>query len=467
MNKKIRAIHMVGIGGSGMSGIAEVLLNLGYTVTGSDMSEGKTVQRLKSLGAEIFIGHAEENIKTPQVVVRSTAIKDDNPEIIAAKKRNIPVIARAEMLAELMRLRYGIAIAGTHGKTTTTSLTASIFDAANEDATVIIGGLLNAYGTNAKLGKGNYLIAEADESDGSFLYLFPIINVVTNIDYDHIDHYGNQENIDKAFISFMNKVPFYGVNIVCGDDEGIQRILPHVKRPVITYGFGENNVLRAEIIDSKLINRFKVYRKVAKKNGEVEEELWGEVSLNHPGKHNILNALAAIGVSIEAEIPQEACLKGLKDFTGVGRRFELKGKVNNITVVDDYGHHPTEIKMVIKCAKQAYPDSRILMAFQPHRFSRTEALFGDFCSCFEGVDKLFLAEIYPASEKPIPGINSENLAHGIRQICPKLSVVTCKNNDDIVKEICKDLKVGDLIITQGAGNITQLAPKILDEIGKN
>lgn len=466
MNSKIRAIHMVGIGGSGMSGIAEVLLNLGYTVTGSDMSESKTVQHLKNLGAEIFLGHAEENVKNPQVVVRSTAIKDDNPEIIAAKKRNIPVIARAEMLAELMRLRYGIAIAGTHGKTTTTSLTASIFDAANEDATVIIGGLLNAYGTNAKLGKGNYLIAEADESDGSFLYLFPIINVVTNIDYDHIDHYGSQENIDNAFISFMNKVPFYGVNIVCGDDEGIQRILPHIKRPVITYGFGENNMLRAEVIDSGTTNKFKVFRKVTKKNAQVEEEFWGEVSLNHPGKHNILNALAAIGVSIEAEIPQEACLKGLKEFTGVGRRFEFKGKINNITVIDDYGHHPTEIKMTIKCAKQAYPDSRIIMAFQPHRFSRTKALFGDFCSCFEGVDKLFLAEIYPASEKPIPGINSENLAHGIRQICPKLSVTTCTSNDEIVKELCRDLKMGDLVITQGAGNITNLAPKILEEIGK-
>lgn len=466
MNSKIRAIHMIGIGGSGMSGIAEVLLNLGYTVTGSDMSESKTVQYLKNLGAEIFLGHAEENLKNPQVVVRSTAIKDDNPEVAAAKKRNIPVIARAEMLAELMRLRYGIAIAGTHGKTTTTSLTASIFDAANEDATVIIGGRLNAYGTNARLGKGNYLIAEADESDGSFLYLFPIINVVTNIDYDHIDHYGNQENIDNAFISFMNKVPFYGVNIVCGDDAGIQRILPQIKRPVITYGFGENNMLRAEIIDSSTTNKFKVFRKVTKKNSQVEEEFWGEVSLNHPGKHNILNALAAIGVSIEAEIPQEACLKGLKEFTGVGRRFELKGKVNNITVIDDYGHHPTEIKMTIKCAKQAYPDSRIIMAFQPHRFSRTEALFGDFCSCFEGVDKLFLAEIYPASEKPIPGINSENLAHGIRQICPKLSVTTCKSNDEIVQELCRDLKVGDLIITQGAGNITNLAPKILEEIGK-
>lgn len=457
---------MIGIGGSGMSGIAEVLLNLGYTVTGSDMSEGKTVQRLKSLGAEIFLGHAEENLKTPQVVVRSTAIKDDNPEITAARKRNIPVIARAEMLAELMRLRYGIAIAGTHGKTTTTSLTASIFDAAEQDATVIIGGLLNAYGTNARLGKGKYLIAEADESDGSFLYLFPIINVVTNVDYDHIDHYGTQENIDKSFISFMNKVPFYGVNIVCGDDEGIQRILHHIKRPVLTYGFGENNTLRAEIIDTNKTNHFNVYKKIHKENAQTEEIFWAEVTLNHPGKHNILNALAAIGVSMEAGIEKEAILKGLKEFTGVGRRFELKGQAKNITVIDDYGHHPTEIKMTVRCAKQAYPGKRIIMAFQPHRFSRTEALFGDFCSCFEGVDRLYLTEIYAASEKPIPGINSTSLAHGIRQVCPNLSVQTFSNIDELNEALCNDLQENDLVITQGAGNITNLGPKVLAYLTK-
>lgn len=457
---------MIGIGGSGMSGIAEVLLNLGYTVTGSDMSEGKTVQRLKSLGAEIFLGHAEENLKTPQVVVRSTAIKDDNPEITAARKRNIPVIARAEMLAELMRLRYGIAIAGTHGKTTTTSLTASIFDAAEQDATVIIGGLLNAYGTNARLGKGKYLIAEADESDGSFLYLFPIINVVTNVDYDHIDHYGTQENIDNSFISFMNKVPFYGVNIVCGDDEGIQRILPHIKRPVLTYGFGENNTLRAEIIDTNKTNHFNVYKKIHKENAQTEEIFWAEVTLNHPGKHNILNALAAIGVSMEAGIEKEAILKGLKEFTGVGRRFELKGQAKNITVIDDYGHHPTEIKMTVRCAKQAYPGKRIIMAFQPHRFSRTEALFGDFCSCFEGVDRLYLTEIYAASEKPIPGINSTSLAHGIRQVCPNLSVQTFSNIDELNEALCNDLQENDLVITQGAGNITNLGPKVLAYLTK-
>ncbi len=465
--KKVRAIHMIGIGGSGMSGIAEVLLNLGYTVTGSDMSDSKTVQRLKNLGATIYQGHAEENIKAPQVVVRSTAISDDNPEIIAAKKHNIPVIARAEMLAELMRLRQGIAIAGTHGKTTTTSLTASIFDAAEQDATVIIGGLLNAYGTNARLGKGEYLIAEADESDGSFLYLFPIINVVTNVDYDHIDHYKNQENIDDAFISFMNKVPFYGMNIVCGDDEGCKRILPYIKRPVITYGFGESNTLRAEIIDCQRINHFNVYQKITKQNAEVEEIFWGEVTLNHPGKHNILNALAAIGVSIEAGISKEACLKGLKDFTGVGRRFEFKGEINGITIIDDYGHHPAEIKATINCAKQAFPNRRIIMAFQPHRFSRTEALFGDFCGCFDGVDKLFLTEIYAASEKPIPGINSESLAHGIRQITKNITIQNFSTIDELEKNICTDLQNGDVVLTQGAGNITTLGTKILTHLQNN
>lgn len=465
--KKVRAIHMIGIGGSGMSGIAEVLLNLGYTVTGSDMSDSKTVQRLKNLGATIYQGHAEENIKAPQVVVRSTAISDENPEIVAAKKHNIPVIARAEMLAELMRLRQGIAIAGTHGKTTTTSLTAAIFDAAEQDATVIIGGLLNAYGTNARLGKGEYLIAEADESDGSFLYLFPIINVVTNVDYDHIDHYKNQENIDNAFINFMNKVPFYGMNIVCGDDEGCKRILPHIKRPVMTYGFGENNTLRAEIIDCQRINHFNVYQKIRKQNAEIEEIFWGEVTLNHPGKHNILNALAAIGVSIEADIPKEACLKGLREFTGVGRRFEFKGEINGITIIDDYGHHPAEIRATINCAKQAFPNRRIIMAFQPHRFSRTEALFGDFCGCFEGVDELFLTEIYAASEKPIPGINSESLVHGIRQITKNIKIQNFPNIDELEKNLCADLREGDVVLTQGAGNITTLGTKILTHLKNN
>jgi len=463
MNRKIRAIHMIGIGGSGMSGIAEVLLNLDYTVTGSDMSESATVRRLRSLGAHIAMGHNTENLQTPQVVVRSTAVKDDNPEIIAARAKNIPVIGRAEMLAELMRLRVGIAIAGTHGKTTTTSLIAAIFDAAGQDPTVIIGGLINAYGANARLGQGKYLIAEADESDGSFLCLFPIVNVITNIDFDHIDYYGSQENIDKTFIEFMNKVPFYGINIVCGDDEGCKRVLPHIKRPFITYGFNPDNTLRAEIIECSAKNHFNVFKKITDNQGNYTEELWGEVHLNHPGVHNILNALAAIAVSMEAGIAKEACLAGLADFKGVGRRFERKGAEKGIDIVDDYGHHPAEIVATLRCAKRVFPNRRIVMAFQPHRFTRTQSLFGDFCQCFEDVDKLFLAEIYAASEKPIPGISGQSLALGIQQVS-HIDVEFIAKTEDMEEAILKELKEGDVLITQGAGSITKIGPQILERL---
>lgn len=459
MNTKFRAVHMVGIGGAGMSGIAEVLLNLGHAVQGSDIAEGQAVKRLKSLGAEIFIGHSASNVKNPQVLVRSTAVSDDNPELIAAREKGIPIIGRAEMLAELMRLHTGIAIAGTHGKTTTTSLCASIFDTAGLDPTVIIGGLLNAYGANAYLGKGEYLIAEADESDGSFLCLLPILNVVTNVDYDHVDHYSDQDSVDKHFIEFMNKVPFYGVNIVCGDDPGVQRILPQIKRPVITYGFGKDNHIRAEIQESTSINWFRVF--IKDENGEEIE--FAEIELNHPGKHNVLNALAAIGVSIEAGIEPKYCVAGLANFSGVSRRFERKGEVNGITIIDDYGHHPVEIKATLACAQQVFPQRRIIMAFQPHRFTRTQALFGDFCQAFEGVDMLFLSEIYPASEKPIPGISGASLAQGIRQVS-QINVEfieQIKNMDEI---IAKELKAGDVLITQGAGNITTVGPKVLSRL---
>lgn len=465
MHKKIRAIHMIGIGGFGMSGIAEVLLNLDYTVTGSDISESATVRRLRSLGAQIGMGHSESNLHTPQVVVRSTAVPDDNPEIMAARAKKIPIISRAEMLAELMRLRAGIAIAGTHGKTTTTSLTATIFDTAGEDPTVIIGGLLNAYGANARLGQGKYLIAEADESDGSFLCLFPIINVVTNVDFDHAEYYNSQEDIDNTFISFMNKVPFYGMNIVCGDDEGCKRILPHIKRPYITYGFEAENTLRAEIVESEAQNTFKVYRKFTNNQDKLEEEFFAEITLNHPGKHNILNALAAIGVSLEAGISKENCLAGLAGFKGVGRRFERKGIEKGIEVIDDYGHHPKEIYATLECAKQVFPNRRILMAFQPHRFTRTQRLFGDFCQCFEGVDKLFLAEIYAASEKPIPGISGQSLALGVQQVS-KTDVEFIGKIDDMADVILKELREGDVLFTQGAGSITHLGAKILEKLKK-
>lgn len=451
MRNTITKIHMIGIGGAGMSGIAEVLLNLGYAVSGSDVADGAVVQRLRGLGAEIHIGHAAENVGAVNVVVRSSAVQDDNPEILAARKHGIPVIPRAEMLAELMRLRTGIAIAGTHGKTSTTSLTAAIFDAAQLDPTVIIGGRINAYGANARLGQGKYLIAEADESDGSFLCLLPIINVVTNVDQDHLDHYGTQDAIDEAFVSFMNQVPFYGLNVVCGDDPGVQRLLSRVKRPVVTYGFGPENHIRAEILECGVINRFRVF---------IRGKELGEVRLAQPGRHQILNSLAAIGVALDAGISPQCCIDGLARFGGVGRRFEYKGEKNGILVVDDYGHHPVEIAATLATARTAYPDRRIVVAFQPHRFSRTQALFGEFCQVLGTVDKLLLTEIYPASEKPIPGVTGQNLAQGIRQVS-KADVTYFQDFDSMVEALPGILKPGDLFLTVGAGNVTTVGPRFL------
>ncbi len=455
--RRIKKIHMIGIGGSGMSGIAEVLLNSGYEVSGSDMADNAVTKHLEQLGARICHGHNYDNITDAQVLVKSTAISDDNLEVQAAKDKNIPIIPRAEMLAELMRLRTGIAIAGTHGKTTTTSLTATIFNTAELDPTVIIGGRLNAYGANARLGKGEYLIAEADESDASFLCLLPIINVVTNIDIDHLDFYPDQEAIDNVFIKFMNKVPFYGVNIVCGDDIGIQRLLPYVNRPYITYGFEKSNQIRAEIISIESHSTFRLFIKDSKGN----EEDFGIIQLSQPGKHNILNALAAIGVAREAGICTQHWVKGLKEFAGVGRRFEYKGEKDGITVIDDYGHHPVEIKATLAAAQHVFPERKIYVAFQPHRFTRTQALFGEFCTCFEGIEKLYLTEIYPASEKPIPGINSQNLAQGIMQVSP-IKVEHGANNEEVLELIKADIKSGDVLITLGAGNITQLAPLFIN-----
>ena len=460
MNNKIRAIHMIGIGGSGMSGIAEVLLNLGYTVHGSDLANGATVQRLRSLGAVIHLGHAAENLGDAQVVVRSSAVSDYNPEVQAARERGIPVIPRAEMLAELMRLRTGIAVAGTHGKTTTTSLTAAIFDAAGLDPTVIIGGLLNAYRANGHLGQGEYLIAESDESDGSFLCLFPIINVVTNVDYDHIDHYGTQEAIDDAFAAFMNKVPFYGMNVICADDPGVRRLIPRIKRPFLTYGFGRDCRIRGEIVECGASSRFHVW--LRNREGQ-ETKILENVTLSQPGRHNILNALAAIGVALQAGISPEKCAEGLAGFSGVGRRFELKGEKNGITVIDDYGHHPTEIQATIRTARQVFPGRRLVMVFQPHRFSRTQALFGEFCQTFGNVDKLYLTDIYPASEAPIPGVNGVNLALGIRQFS-KTDVCYKPNFDEVVEDLKTELRPGDVLITQGAGSVTTVGPRVLENM---
>ena len=452
MHDRFGPIHMIGIGGSGMSGIAEVLINLGYEVHGSDMADSGTIARLREIGARIAIGHAVENLGAVSVVVKSTAVREDNPEVRAARERGIPVIPRAEMLAELMRLRRGIAIAGTHGKTTTTSFTAAIFDAAGLDPTVIIGGLLNAYGANARLGGGEYLIAEADESDGSFLCLFPIINVVTNVDLDHLDHYADQAAIDEAFAEFMNKVPFYGINVVCGDDPGVRRLLGRIKRPFVTYGFGADNTIRAEVLKCAEQSVFRVL---------VRNIPLGEIRLSQPGRHNILNALAAVGVALEAGIASECVIGGLDRFGGVGRRFERKGEKSGVLVIDDYGHHPAEIAATLAAVRQAYPGRRLIVAFQPHRFSRTRALFGDFCQVFESADRLLLTEIYPASEKPIPGVNGLSLAQGIRQIS-KTDVEYFQSIDAIVAALPDIVLPGDVLLTLGAGNITNVGPRFLD-----
>jgi len=453
MYSRVSTVHMVGIGGAGMSGIAEVLLNMGFTVTGSDMAAGSAVHRLKKLGAQVFIGHGADNLGKADVVVKSTAIQDSNPELVRARELSIPIIPRAEMLAELMRMRTGIAVAGTHGKTTTTSLLATIFTEAGLDPTVIIGGRLNTYGSNARLGEGEFLIAEADESDGSFLCLSPIMTVVTNVDRDHMDFYPDLEAIDRSFTTFMNAIPFYGVNVVCGDDPGVQRLLPLIKRPCLTYGLGKKNRLRGQIIATSLRSIFEV---------TLDGESWGQVTLAHPGLHNVQNALGAIGVAIEAGLPKEAIMKGLENFGGVGRRFERKGERGGVLVVDDYGHHPAEIKATLDTARACYPDRRLIVAFQPHRFSRTQALFGEFCTVFTQADLLLLTEIYPASEAPIPGVNGMSLAQGIKQVS-NTKVRFFPDFAGIERQLKEILKPGDLFLTLGAGSIWTVGEHWLNE----
>jgi len=456
MQAKVKKIHMVGIGGSGMSGIAEVLLNLGYEVSGSDLSESVQVARLRGLGAKIFIGHDQNNLGQAQVVVKSTAIKDDNPELVAAREKQIPIIPRAEMLAELMRLKTGIAVAGTHGKTSTTSFLGTIFKEAGLDPTVIIGGRLNSYGSNALPGTGEFFIAEADESDGSFLCLFPIMTIVTNVDADHLDYYQDLEEIKGAFVQFMNSIPFYGVNVVCGDDPGVDSLLPHVKRPVLTYGFGSKNNLRAEIINCSRGSEFDVF---------MFDNYWGRVRLNQPGRHNILNALAAIGIAIEASIDKEKIIKGLELFGGVGRRFEQKGELDGVLVVDDYGHHPTEIRVTLETARKCYPEKRLVVLFQPHRFTRTKVLFGDFCRVFSDVDLLLLTEIYPASEDPIPGVNGLSLAQGIKQVSGT-PVIFFEDLDAVAKALPEILRPNDLFLTLGAGSVWKVGEEFLKGSGE-
>ena len=450
MRTKIKHIHMVGICGSGMSGIAEVLADEGYQVQGSDLADGPVAARLRAEGIKVFIGHDAANVGQAQVVVKSSAINGNNPEIIYAAEHNVPIIPRAEMLAELMRLRTGIAVAGTHGKTTTTSLMATIFDAVGLDPTVIIGGRLNAYGSNAHLGQGEYLIAEADESDGSFLCLLPIISVVTNVDGDHFDYYADQNSIDKAFVQFMNQVPFYSLNVVCGDDLGVKRLLSQVKRPVMTYGFGLDNELRAEMEDSAAGSRFAVIRK---------DERLGRAFLTHPGRHNVLNALAAVGVAMQVGIPAKQALEGLEAFKGVGRRFECRGERDGVLVIDDYGHHPTEIAATLATARSRYPERRLVVLFQPHRFSRTKALFNEFREVLVQADKLVLLEIYPSSEEPIPGVTGLALAESMATFGQVFFTPDFVSAEKQLEEL---LRPGDLLLTLGAGNVWQIGVRYLE-----
>src|SRR5512138_834415 len=408
MYGKIEKIHFVGIGGIGMSGIAEVLLNLGYKVSGSDLRASDTTERLAALGGEIHLGHAAENLTNVDVVVTSTAVQEDNPEVQEARQLVIPVIPRAEMLAELMRMKYGIAIAGTHGKTTTTSMVATVLTHAGIDPTIVIGGKLNTLGTNAKLGQGKFLVAEADESDGSFLKLSPTIAVVTNIDADHLDFYsGGIEQIKDTFVDFINKIPFYGLAVLCLEDRNIAEILPRVKKRFVTYGLTSQADIRATHVKldgfcTSFVAHYKGYR-------------MGEVTFRMPGAHNVLNALACIAVAMELDVPFSLIQEGFARFGGVGRRFQVKGEENGIMIVDDYGHHPAEIRATLAAAKNGWPERRLVVAFQPHRYTRTKELFSEFVTCFYDADILVLTEIYAASEKPIPGVTAEKLAATIRQ----------------------------------------------------
>ncbi len=457
----VGSIHFVGIGGVGMCGIAEVLHNEGYRVTGSDMSENRAVTHLRNLGLSIAIGHHAENIVGADVVVRSTAIHEDNPEVVAARAARIPVIPRAMMLAELMRFRQGIAIAGTHGKTTTTSLVSSLLAEGGLDPSFVIGGKLTSIDSNAKLGSSEYFVAEADESDASFLFLKPTMAVVTNIDEDHMDTYeGNFEKLRETFIEFLHHLPFYGLAVVCIDDPEVRTILPSIQRPTLTYGFSEDAEYRA--LDWKqeaLVNSFTVTRP------EPHKPL--HVNLHLPGRHNVLNAMAAIVLATELGVKDDAILKGLAAFQGVGRRFQLLGErqfsSGKALVVDDYGHHPEEIRATISAFRAVWPDRRLLHVFQPHRYSRTQALFPQFVDVLSLVDELFLFDIYSAGEAMIEGISSIALAKAVDERAG--SVTTLVTEESLNHKLDSIVKDGDVILLQGAGNIGQIAAQFVTEPG--
>lgn len=456
MFEQYRVIHFTGIGGIGMSGIAEVLLNLGYEVTGSDLKESETTKRLRRLGAKIHLGHRAENIKSAHVVVISSAVSKDNIEVKSARDRAIPVIPRAEMLAEIGRLKYSILIAGAHGKTTTTSLIATLLAHAGLDPTVVIGGRLKALGTNARLGKGDFIIAEADESDGSFLKLNPTIGVVTNIDKEHMEFFKTMETLRSAFLSFMNKVPFYGLSILCTDNRHIRELLPNVHRKTLTYGLSADAELRAlNLKGNGMSMSF---------DAVLHGKNLGRFSIPMPGTHNVLNALASIGVALQLQIEPEKIKSSLQGFKGIQRRLEFKGEVNGIRVFDDYGHHPAEIRETLRALKDAIGGSSLLVVFQPHRYTRTKSLFDEFVTSFKDANTLFLMDIYSAGEKPLRGVTSSALYKEIKKQHKDITYI--KDREELIEEVCKRLKKGDTLLSLGAGDVYMLGEEIIKRFKK-
>jgi UDP-N-acetylmuramate--alanine ligase len=466
MKHAVKHIHFVGVGGAGMSGIAEILHNLGYTVSGSDQSASATTDRLASLGLRIAIGHAAENIAGADAVVTSTAVKGDNPEVTAARARRIPLVPRAVMLAELMRLKRGIAIAGTHGKTTTTSLVASVLGEAGLDPTFVIGGKLVSAGANSRLGSGEYIVVEADESDASFLNLMPVMAVVTNIDADHMETYGHDlSRLRGAFVDFVHRMPFYGAAIVCGDDPGVKAIVPMLSRPIVSYGLGDEAMVRA--VDVVALPGGQMQFTAQRRNGVRMPDL--AITLNLPGVHNVLNALAAIAVAMELELPDEPTVKALAGFTGVGRRFQRYGELRaagggRFTLIDDYGHHPVEMAAVIAAARGAFPGRRLVLAFQPHRYTRTRDCFEDFVKVMGRADAVLLTEVYAAGESPIVAADSRALAHALR-VAGKVEPLFVDDVAELPAAIAAFARAGDVVIAMGAGSMGGVPQKVVDLVG--
>ena len=457
MKHKVKRLHFVGIGGSGMSGIAEVLLNLGYQVSGSDLAANGATERLAVLGAQITIGHAAKNVEDADAVVISTAVKSDNPEVIAARTRRMPVVPRALMLAELMRLKQGIAVAGTHGKTTTTSLVASVLAEGGLDPTFVIGGRLTSAASNARLGTGEFIVVEADESDASFLHLQPVVAVVTNIDADHMETYQHDfAKLKQAFVEFLQNLPFYGSAILCSDDAPVREIMPFVSKPIVTYGFNKDAMVRAEdVVHEGGRMRFRALREGT--DGALD------VTLNLPGRHNVLNALAAIAVATELGVSDKAIVTALGEFRGVGRRFQRYGDIaipgGSFTLVDDYGHHPAEMRATLDAARGAFPGHRLVLAFQPHRYTRTRDLFEDFVSVLSSVDALLLAEVYAAGESPIVAADGRALVRAVR-VAGKVEPLFVKQIADMAEAIRTLAKPGDVVVTMGAGSIGSIAANL-------